>query len=213
MRCMIHRRALLASTAALLATPALNARAAFTPDAQDRADMARVETSLNGLRSLKAHFLQVAPDGGLSQGTVWLERPGRMRFQYDPPAPFLLIAAYGQLMFYDSSLNQTSFVFLSSTPLGILLADHVALTGDVTVTGIQRQPGQLQIGLTRTKSPGDGSLTLIFADNPLVLRQWTVVDAQRKETHVTLYNEETGGKFSDALFSIADPASRQHMER
>ena len=212
MQNMIHRRTFLAS-AAMLAWPVSIALAAFVPSAQDRADIARVEAALNAVRSLKAHFLQVAPDGGLSQGTVWLDRPGRMRFQYDPPAPFLLIASYGQLMFYDSSLNQTSFVRLSSTPLGILLADHVTLSGDVTVTGIQRQPAQLQIELTRTRSPGDGSLTLIFTDNPLALRQWTVIDAQRKETRVTLYNVETGGMFSDSLFSIADPQARQHLDK
>ena len=69
---------------------------------QDQADVAQIETYLNGVKSLKARFTQVAGDGGVSQGTAWLERPGRMRFQYDPPAPFLLIAAHGQLIFHDS---------------------------------------------------------------------------------------------------------------
>jgi outer membrane lipoprotein-sorting protein len=176
---------------------------------EDRADIARVEAYLNGLKSLKAHFLQVAGDGGLSEGTAWLERPGRMRFQYDPPSPFLLIAAHGVLTFNDSSLQQTSNISLSRTPLGILLADHVTLSGAVTVTGIQRLPGQVQLTLVRTDSPGDGSLTLIFADQPLTLRQWTVVDAQRRETHVTLYNSQTGGSFDPQLFEqIVTPAAK-----
>ena len=89
---------------------------------------------------------------------------------------------------------------MSRTPLGILLADHVALSGAVTVTGMQRLPGQIQLTLVRTDSPGDGSLTLVFADPPLTLRQWTVVDAQRRETHVTLYNAQTGGTFDPQLF-------------
>jgi outer membrane lipoprotein-sorting protein len=198
---MLYRRTLLLSAAALLPLT-LGARAApanvLTP--ADQADIARIETYLNGLKSLKAHFMQVAQDGGISQGTAWLERPGRMRFQYDPPAPFLLIAAHGQLIFHDGSLGQTSQMPLSRTPLGILLADRVTLSGAVTVTGIQHLPGQIQLTLVRTDSPGDGSLTLIFADPPLTLRQWTVVDAQRRETHVTLYNAQTGGSFDPQLF-------------
>jgi outer membrane lipoprotein-sorting protein len=205
---MILRRSLLLSTAALLP---LGQAARAAPDiilsAQDQADIQRIEAYLNSLKALKAHFMQVAPDGGISEGTAWLERPGRMRFQYDPPSPFLLIAAHGSLVFHDSSLQQTSNIPLGRTPLGILLAEHVTLSGPVTVTAIQRLPGQIQLTLVRTASPGDGSLTLIFADPPLVLRQWTVVDAQRRETHVTLYNAQNGGSFDPQLFEqISLPA-------
>lgn len=167
---------------------------------QDQADSARIEAYLNSLTTLKAHFIQVAADGGLSQGTAWLQRPGRMRFQYDPPAPFLLIAAHGVLTFNDSALQQTTNIPLGRTPLGMLLAEHVVLAGPVTITAIQRLPGQLQVTLVRTESPGDGALTLIFADNPLALRQWTVVDAQRRETHVTLSNIQLAGSFNQQLF-------------
>jgi hypothetical protein len=90
------------------------AGSAQSASAQDQADIARVETYLNGLKSLKAHFVQVAGDGAMSQGTAWLERPGRMRFQYNPPAPFLLIAAHGVLTFNDSSLRQASNIPLTT---------------------------------------------------------------------------------------------------
>jgi len=109
------------------------------------------------------------------------------------------------VVFHDKQLNQTSNIPLSSTPLGILLAEQVKLQGNVTVTGMERLPGQIQVSLVRTSSPGDGTLTLIFADNPLTLRQWTVLDAQRKETRVTLYNVELGGKFDPKLFEFIDP--------
>ena len=133
-----------------------------------------------------------------------------MRFQYDPPAPFLLIAAHGVLTFNDSALQQTSNIGLGRTPLGILLADHVVLSGSVTVTSVQRLPGQLQLTLVRTNSPGDGSLTLIFSDPPLALRQWTVVDAQQRETHVTLNNVQLGGTFDPQLFEqISTPAAEK----
>jgi outer membrane lipoprotein-sorting protein len=205
---MLRRRTLLFSSAALLSS-GLTARAApgMARSAQDQADIARIEAYLNGLKTLKAHFMQVAQDGGVSEGTAWLERPGRMRFQYDPPAPFLLIAAHGVLTFHDSSLQQSSNIGLNRTPLGILLADKVDLSGAVSVTAIQRLPGQIQLTVVRTESPGDGSLTLIFADQPLTLRQWTVVDPQRRETHVTLYNAQLGGSFDPQLFEQISPPS------
>jgi outer membrane lipoprotein-sorting protein len=170
---------------------------------QDRTDLGRIEQYLNGLRTLKGRFLQIAPDGGTSEGTVWLQRPGRMRFEYDPPAPFLLVAGFGILTFQDRKLDQVSNIPLGQTPLGILLADQVKLSGDVTVTELHREPGLIAVTTQRAGSPGDGSLTLYFDDKPLALRQWAVVDAQRRETRVSLYNVELGQSFDQALFNAA----------
>ena len=202
---MIPRRTLPALLGAgLLALSAPLPARAFTPTPADRADIARIEAYLTGLRTLKARFLQVAPDGGLSHGTAWLSRPGRLRFEYDPPAPFLLVAGQTGLIFHDSSLRQTSNIPLSRTPLGILLADRTKLSGDVTVTGIERLPGQIHVALVRTGAPGDGTLVLTFADNPLALRQWRVIDAQRKETRISLSNIQLGGQFDPRLFEFQD---------
>lgn len=160
---------------------------------------------LNGLTSLKAKFLQIAPDGSVSQGLAWMERPGRMRFQYDPPSPYLLVAGHGLLVFHDSQLQQTTNVLLSSTPLGMLLAPHIELSGPVTVTGFQQLPGEIDLTLVRTASPEAGSLTLVFSTNPLRLRQWAIRDAQDKVTRVTLYDVELGGHFPDHLFTYVPP--------
>lgn len=173
--------------------------------AQDRADIARVEAYLGAMRRLKARFLQVGPDGSTAEGTAWIERPGKMRFQYDPPTPLLLVASHGDLVFQDKQLNQVSHIPISSTPLGILLANRITLSGDVTVTKVTRLPGQLQITMVRTAHPGDGSLTLVFADNPLALKQWMVVDAQQRETRVSLFGVELGGNFDPKLFEFVQP--------
>ncbi len=205
----MKRRSLLALAALPLSVPALAQGRALS--AQDRADIARIEAYLDTLRALRGRFLQIAPNGGTSEGNAWLARPGRMRFEYDPPAPFLLVAGHGVVMFYDKKLQQVSSFPTGSTPLGILLADKVRLTGsDVTVTGIERQPGLIQVSLVRTGSPGDGSLTLVFADQPLSLRQWAVVDAQRQETRVSLFNIQLGGSFDDKLFDVTDPRLREN---
>jgi len=212
----MNRRALLAAALTAAATPAVVASAwgqevarPMALTAQDRADLGRIEGYLNGLRTLKARFLQIAPDGATSEGNAWIERPGRMRFEYDPPSPFLLVAGGGNGMFFDKNLNQVSHFPLSQTPLGILLSDNLKLGGDVTVTAITRMPGQIQVTLVRTKSPGDGSITLVFADNPLLLRQWVVLDAQQRETRVSLFNMALGGRFDRKLFETADPRLMQ----
>jgi outer membrane lipoprotein-sorting protein len=203
----MNRRTLLrlALLSPLLAPGVARAQGVFQPTPQDAADLGRIEAYLNAINTLKAHFLQVAPDGGMSQGTAWIERPGRMRFEYDPPAKILLMAGHGNLVFEDHSIDQISEVPLSLTPLGILLADHISLSGRVTVVGFRRLPGQLQVTLVRSASPQDGSLTLVFTQDPLALRQWTVLDAQRRETHVTLYNVEQGVNLDPKLFEFRDP--------
>ena len=167
----------------------------------EQVELDSIAAYLNSLTTLKAKFLQVAPDGSVSQGIAWLERPGRMRFQYDPPSPYLLVAGHGLLVFHDSSLDQTTNIPLSSTPLGVLLARHIVLSGPITVTAFQQLPGEIDLTVVRTGSPGAGSLTLVFSTPPLTLRQWAVRDAQGKVTRVTLYNVELGGHFAGHLFT------------
>jgi outer membrane lipoprotein-sorting protein len=119
-----------------LAVPAMGraqTHAAVLSDA-DQASVEAVGRYLNGLRTLRAHFVQVGPDGATTQGSMWLERPGRMRFEYDKPSPLLLVAGHGTVVFHDSSLDQTTNIPVGQTPLGLLLADTVALSGDVTLT-------------------------------------------------------------------------------
>jgi len=201
---MIHRRTALLAGISILGLQAMTWGAAAQMTARDGADLARIEAYLNGVRSLRARFIQSAPNGGITQGVALLQRPGRMRFQYDPPTPYLLVANHGVLVFHDTQLNQTSNIPLSRTPLGILLADRVTLSGDVTVTKLVRLPGQLQVSLVRTASPGEGTLTLIFADDPLSLRQWVLLDQQGKQTRVAFTNMEVGVNVDSNQFEFHD---------
>lgn len=171
----------------------------------DQADVGHIETYLDSLSTLKARFLQTAETGKTAQGTAWLQRPGRMRFEYDKPSPLLLVAGHGIVVFHDASLEQTSNIPLSQSPLGVLLGDHVKLHGDVTVTDFQRLPGQYTLTLVRTASPGDGTLTLNINQTPLQLTGWSVVDAQGQETRVRLSQIALGGDFPSSLFTYIDP--------
>jgi outer membrane lipoprotein-sorting protein len=207
MRPMITRRFALLSGFSLAGLCAMTGLAAAQIPGQDQADLARIEAYLNSIRTLKAHFSQTSADGASASGIALVQRPGKMRFQYDPPTPFLLVANHGFLTFVDAQLAQTSRIPLSRTPLGILLADRVALSGDVTVTRLVRLPGQLQVSLVRTANPGEGTLTLIFADNPLMLRQWVVLDQQGRQTRVAFTNMEVGARIDSDLFEHEELAT------
>ena len=212
MRLSIRRRTvLLAGTAMAVASLSqrafAQAHAAVLTD-EDQATLVAVAQYLNSIKSLKGRFLQIGPDGASTAGTVWLDRPGRMRFQYDKPSPLLLVAGHGQVIFNDSQLGQTTNIPIDQTPLGLLLADTISLTGDVTTTDFERPPGQLQITLVRTKTPGDGSLTLNLEAPKLALTGWSVVDAQGRETRLRLTNVERGGSFDQSLFTFTDPDAK-----
>lgn len=205
---MIRRSLLLAPLA--LAAPARAQRAPAPPAAaalseRDRADLVRVEAYLNAMTTLRARFLQIAQTGAAAEGTAWISRPGRMRFEYDPPEPLLLVADAGQFLMYDRELRAPTTVPVGSTPLGILLRREVRLSGDVTVTAVERSGGFLRVTLFRTSEPAEGRLTLVFNPDPLELRQWAVLDAQRRETRVSLSRIETGMRLPAGLFQFNDP--------
>lgn len=203
------RRPLLALPALLLAAPALAQQRPLSD--RDRADIARAEAWLNRLTSLKARFLQIAQNGAASEGTGWIVRPGKMRFEYDPPDPLLLVASYGQFFYFDRQLKQATTLPIGATPLGILLRDDLRLSGDVTVSRVERTAGLLRITLFRTGKPAEGQLTLVFAQDPFELRQWAVVDAQGQETRVTLSQPEYGGRYPSILFDFNDPRFREEL--
>jgi outer membrane lipoprotein-sorting protein len=211
----MNRRTLFALPALLglgIARPA-PAQTAAAPalSARDRADVARAEAWLGALRTLKARFLQIAQNGAAAEGTAWIQRPGRMRFEYDPPEPLLLVASYGQFFYFDRELKNASTLPLSATPLGMLLQDQVKLSGDVTVSRVERSGGLLRITLFRTGRAAEGHLTLVFSDDPMELKQWAVVDAQGQETRVSLFQPEYGGSFPALLFNFNDPRFREAL--
>lgn len=205
---MMYRRTLLATPALLATTPAA-AQAQLS--AADRADIARAETWFNALRGLKARFLQIAQNGGAAEGTAWILRPGRMRFEYDPPEALLLVASHGQFFYYDKALKQATTLPLSATPLGILLRDDMRLSGDVAVSRVERGGGLTRITLHRTGQAAEGRLTLVFGDAPWELKQWAVVDAQAQETRVSLFQTEFSGRFPPLLFDFNDPRFREEL--
>lgn len=206
----ISRRAFLAATALLVAGVKPSA-AALTP--ADREDVTRVEDYLNGFKTLRARILQIADNGGTAEGTLYLSRPGRLRLEYDPPVPILLVAHDGFLIHYDKELKAVTHLPINSTPAGLLVRERVQLSGDVTVTKVERGPGSLRISLVQTKEPNAGHITLVFSERPFVLSNWQVVDAQGSVTRVSLVDPRTNLSLDPSLFTFTDPSVLKQQNR
>jgi outer membrane lipoprotein-sorting protein len=203
-------RTLLTACAAVVALAAPLAPAAAAPPKPavlsdpDRADVGRIEGYLNQLHTATATFLQLADNGGVARGKFYLSRPGKMRFEYEPPTPILMVSTgNGSLVYYDSLLKQTSYLPVDSTPLGLLLRDNLKFGTEVTITKFERGPNSLRLTVVQTKEPDQGSLTLVFSDKPLALRQWTVLDQQHKSVTVTLEEMQTDMKLDPKLFQFS----------
>lgn len=202
---MISRIAAALGLAVLMAGPACAQGSPAPLNGTDLADIARVEEYLNSITTMAARFVQVAPHGGHAEGRVWLQRPGRLRFDYDPPIKDLIVVTGLFLVHWDGELEVSRHIPVSSTPLGFLLTDRITLTGDVVVTKIERRSSTLRLTVQDKSDLAAGSITLIFADRPLALRQWSVTDAQGQVTNVAFVNAEFGLALDRALFEFNEP--------
>lgn len=178
---------------------------AVPPADAPREQIGAIETYLNGLGSLKSSFVQIAPDGARSTGTLYYERPDKMRLDYDPPSQIEIVANGWEVLYHDKRLKQVSEMLTRQTPLAFLLADTIELSGDVTVTDFRDTGSELEVTLVESDEPGQGRVTLTFSQAPLALRGWSVTDPQGQTTHVILEDVQTGVPMDDELFSTRDP--------
>ena len=185
------RRAPLAAAALALAA-LLPALAPAPAAAQDGRDLARISAYLNALDTAEGGFVQIAPDGETSDGRFYIDRPGRIRFEYTPPNPSLVVSDGTWVVVYDMRDCGKQTAPLSSTPLNLFLQERVDLREEGAVSAIERQAGQMRVTAVNPSDPNGGSITLIFNDNPLELRQWIVTDPEGSNTTVAL-NEITRG--------------------
>ena len=184
---------------------ALAQPAAVALNPKDRADIARVETYLNELGSIRARFIQTDSTGSLAEGRLFLRRPGKLRLDYDPPAKLQIFADGFWLIFVDGELEEANHVPLSATPAHVLLDENIRLADDVMVTRVERGAQTLRLHLVQTEDPDAGTLMLTFTDRPFALRQWTIIDAQGIETRVSLINPEFNVFIDNRVFVVDVP--------
>lgn len=173
---------------------------------EDQLQIARIESYLNRLGTLRARFVQVSSNGAVAEGDVYLSRPGRMRIEYDPPVPVLIVATGTLLVYFDKELQQVSHLPLSSTPVAILTKDAISLQDqDLIITGFESGAQMLRLTVVQAEDPLAGSVTLAFSANPIALKKWTVVDAQGIETQVMLQSPVFDLPLDPELFRFRDP--------
>lgn len=172
---------------------------------EQRAAIERVERYLDDIGTLKARFAQTDNRGGFATGTLYIQRPGRMRLEYDPPTPILMVANGTFLIYRDKELDQTSHILLSNTPFGALLRKDVSLhDAGVMVTEVKRTGEFLHVTVVQSDEVGAGSLTLTFSEDPLRLREWTTVDPQGTVVRVALLAPQRGVALDDSLFKVEE---------
>jgi outer membrane lipoprotein-sorting protein len=173
---------------------------------KDSDDIRRITAYLNSIHTMTARFRQSSGGGGTAVGSLWMARPGRMRFEYDPPSSILLLADRFYVYFVDKQLAQMSKVGLKSTPAWFLLRDPITFD-DLIITRFERGANTLTITVVEPSEPDNGSLTMVFSNQPLALLQWTIVDQQRKTTTVSISNAQFGVALDPELFVYQDPFS------
>jgi outer membrane lipoprotein-sorting protein len=183
----------------------LPATAAAQMSGVDARDLARISNYLNGVTTLEGTFVQIGHDGELSEGLFYMRRPGRIRFEYKPPNPALVIADGTWVGVYDTRLNTLDRIPLGSTPLDLLLSKRVNFRDNNAIRSIERAPGLMRVTAIDPDAPDQGSITMVFAETPLELRQWIVVDAQGLTTTVALSEMRSNIKLDPNLFFIEDP--------
>ena len=158
---------------------------------------------LNSWKTVEASFVQINVDGSKSTGTIYIQRPGRARFEYAAPDKNLVIAAGGQVVIFDSRSNQPPEQYpLSRTPLNLILAQTVDLEAASMVIGHGEVGEVTVVKVQDPKHPDRGTIDLVFSQDPIALKQWIITDDIGNQTSVTLDGLVTGKVYGAGLFSM-----------
>ncbi|MEL6700842.1 MAG: outer membrane lipoprotein carrier protein LolA [Pseudomonadota bacterium] len=193
----VTRRKLLAGAAAFgVAAPFAGAA-----QAQAKVPLAALSQYLNQLSTAQGAFTQVNPDGSITTGTIYIKRPGRVRFEYNPPERSMVIAGGGQLAVFDPRSDEPTRYPLNQTPLSIILARNVDLTRARMVTAHTSDGTTTTVRAQDPDNPEYGSIDLVFTAAPIELRQW-VINENGSSTTVILGDLQSGVTVRERLFNI-----------
>lgn len=168
----------------------------------------KAEDYLRGLSTAKADFIQRSSDGSMLSGTFYLNRPGRLRFEYNEVKDFI-VADGVFIYFYDAQLGEQSNAPIGTTLADFLLREDLKLSGDLTVQDVYSDKGLTHLTFAQTDDPGAGNVQLTFTEVPYQLRKWRVTDAQGAVTEIELKNMERDMKLKSSLFAYHDPKPRR----
>ena len=174
-----------------------------TLNPEQRAVIERIETYLSGTQILSGQFVQVGPDGRRTQGEFHIQKPGKVRFDYDAPTPIDIIADGETVVVRDRNLATQDIYPLSQTPLRFLLSDHVNLMKDTNLVAVYADDVFITVVVEeKTGIVGTSRLMIIFSAKDMQLKQWTVTDPQGFDTTVAVYNLDTSKRPDPGMFHI-----------
>jgi outer membrane lipoprotein-sorting protein len=174
-----------------------------TFDANQKAQAARVSTYLSSLSTLVGNFVQVGPDGSKTKGDFYIQKPGKVRFEYDNPSPIEIIADGSSVAVRDRKLATQDIYPLSQTPLRYLLSDRIDLMKDTNVVSVTADDLYISVTIEEKQTLiGTSRLMLMIGAKDGQLKQWTVTDPQGYDTTVAVYNLDTTKKVDPGLFKI-----------
>ncbi|MGY5809669.1 outer-membrane lipoprotein carrier protein LolA [Rhizobium sp. LEGMi198b] len=155
----------------------------------------------SSIKTMKGGFLQIGPRGDQMSGAFFIQRPGKLRFNYDPPSRMRVICDGNNVQVINDQTRTNNMYQLSKTPLSLLLANKIDLSADM-VRNVDAQPDLTKITLGNRTVFGDSTIAMIFDSKTYDLRQWTVIDPQGKTTDVIINNVKTNISFDDSVFRI-----------
>jgi outer membrane lipoprotein-sorting protein len=175
----------------------------FVYDGSQYPIVQKISTYLSSLQTLIGDFVQIGPDGSRTVGKFYIQKPGRVRFDYDPPSPIDVVADGTSVVVRDRNLSTQDAYLLSQTPLRYLLADQIDLAHDTNLVAFSQDNAFISLTIEeRQLLVGTYRLVLMFNAKDLQLRQWTITDPQGYDTTVAVYNLDTAHKPDPAMFAI-----------
>ena len=206
----VSRRAILAVAALSGATPLLLAAAPVPPalSAPDAALVNRAVAYLQALTTAKGRFVQTDAKGAVTEGTIYLQRPGRARFEYDPPSGLVIASDGHEVSVVDRRLKTIQSYPLGLTPLSLFLARDIRLDKGVVVRQVTREPGGFAIVARDGRKKAEGQIVLYFADAPVALTGWAVADGQGRTVRVRLTDFARSSPFPAKFFELYDMTQR-----
>jgi len=171
----------------------------------DPEQIARIEAYLNGITTLRSQFLQTNPDGSISKGVLYLRRPGKLRFEYDPPDPYLIMVKDDWLIFIDKELAQTTYIEVEKTPAFFLTQQNVSFAKNFDIIRFERRNEVVRLDIQSRGDEPSANVTLIFSDKPLSLRKWRAFSVNGGETDTTLINPSFGAALKGDVFEFEEP--------
>jgi len=172
--------------------------------------LAQISGYLNQMQTAQGSFTQINQDGSLATGQIYIKRPGRIRFEYNPPAESLVLASAGTVAIFDPRSNTGPEQYpLSRTPLSIILRENVNLERESMVRNIVSDGETTTVTAQDPENPNYGSIQLVFTAEPIALRQWVVTDDLGGQTTTVLNDLEVGTPISSVLFNIQNEIRKQ----